>query len=76
MSDGNLRSRFTHNVSTSVVAEDELRVHLSTVDTPLLLVCAVHVTGDSSLLDRFADKVGIPRRCRRTPSSPTSCVTR
>jgi len=61
MSDGNLRSRFTHNVPTSVVAEDELRVHLSTVDTPLLLVCAVHVTGDSSLLDRFADKVGIPR---------------
>ena len=61
MPDGNLRSRFTHNVPTSVVAEAELREHLSAVDTPLLLVCAVQVTGDVSLLDQFADKVGSPR---------------
>src|SRR5580692_2248457 len=58
MSYGNLRSRFTHNVPLSVHTEAELRAHLPAVDTPLLLVCAVHVTGDSSLLDRFADKVG------------------
>ncbi|WP_208301292.1 NAD(P)/FAD-dependent oxidoreductase [Mycobacterium sp. DL440] len=45
----------------SVVAEAELRAHLPGVDTTLLLVCAVHVTGDRSLLDRFADKVGLPR---------------
>jgi 4-hydroxyacetophenone monooxygenase len=61
MSYGNLRSRFTHNVPLSVHTEAELRAHLPAVDTPLLLVCAVHVTGDSSLLDRFADKVGSPR---------------
>ena len=61
MPDGTLRSRFTHNVPTSVVTETELRTHLSGVDTPLLLVCAVHVTGDVSLLDQFADKVGSPR---------------
>ena len=61
MPDGNLRSRFTHNVPTSVIVEAELRAHLPAVDPPLLLLCAIHVTGDTSLLDRFADKVGSPR---------------
>jgi hypothetical protein len=61
MSTGNLRSRFTHNVPRSVVTEDELREHLPSVDTPLLLLSAVHATGDTTLLDRFADRVGTPR---------------
>src|ERR1700712_4901605 len=60
VSHGNLRSRFTHNVATSVVTETELREHLCAVDTPVLLVCAVAVAGDLSLLDQFADKGGSP----------------
>jgi 4-hydroxyacetophenone monooxygenase len=44
-----------------VVTEDELREHLPSVDTPLLLLSAVHATRDTTLLDRFADRVGPPR---------------
>ncbi|WP_166903555.1 hypothetical protein [Mycobacterium sp. DL440] len=76
MSDGNLRWRFTHNVPTSVVTEADLREHLPAVDTPLLLLCAVHMTGDRSLLDRFADKVGGPRSSVRGPvDAPVEPVT-
>jgi hypothetical protein len=51
MSEGSLRSRFTHNVAMSVVGEDELRKHLQAADCVYLLLSAVHVTRDASLLD-------------------------
>jgi len=76
LSNGKLRSRFTHNVPTSVVTEAELREHLSAVDAPLLLVCAVHATGNIALLDRFADKVGSPRSSIRGPvETPVDSAT-
>ena len=60
MSEGSLRPRFTHNVARSVVREDELRKHLEAADCAYLLLCAVHVTRDASLLDRYGRKVGSP----------------
>lgn len=55
---GSLRSRFTHHVGKSVVREDDLRTHLEAADTVSLLLSAVHVTRDASLLERYGDKVG------------------
>jgi cation diffusion facilitator CzcD-associated flavoprotein CzcO len=60
MSEESLRSRFTHNVAKSVVGEDELRKHLQAADCVYLLLSAVHVTRDASLLDRYAGQVGSP----------------
>ena len=75
MSEGSLRSRFTHNVAKSVVGEDELREHLRAADCVYLLLSAVHVTRDASLLDRYAGQVGSPAVFRvfsamRDPRSP------
>lgn len=61
MSQGNIRERFTHHVRKSVVDEGELRDHLVAASGPLLLLTAVHVTGDVSLLDRYADQVSVGR---------------
>ena len=58
MSDASARSRMTHHVQRAVLSEDELRHHLRAADPVLVLLCAVHVTGDLSLLDRYADQVG------------------
>ena len=58
MSEGNLRARFTHQVRKATVPAAELREHLQAAPSNLLLLSAVHVTGDTSLLDRYADKVG------------------
>jgi 4-hydroxyacetophenone monooxygenase len=60
MSQGRLRSRFTHHVQKSVVDEAELRAHLEAADTLYLLLSAVHVTRDPTLLDQYADKIGTP----------------
>ena len=58
MSEGNLRARFTHQVRKAVLSAAELQAHLQAAPSNQLLLSAVHVTGDSSLLDRYADKVG------------------
>jgi 4-hydroxyacetophenone monooxygenase len=60
MSQGRLRSRFTHHVQKSVLDEAELRAHLEAADTLYLLLSAVHVTRDPTLLDQYADKIGTP----------------
>lgn len=51
-------SRFTHNAGKSVLAEHDLRKHLAGADPVMLLLSAVHVTRDTSLLDTYGDKVG------------------
>jgi 4-hydroxyacetophenone monooxygenase len=58
MSEGSLRARFTHQVRKSTVPAAELREHLPAAPSNQLLLSAVHVTGDASLLDRYADRVG------------------
>ena len=58
MSDGNLRARFTHHVRKTALSAAELRKHLQVAPSNQLLLTAVHVTQDASLLDRYADKVG------------------
>lgn len=58
MPDGFLRAQFTHNVAASTVDDGELRRHLAAADSVALLLTAVHVTGDTSLLDRYGDQVG------------------
>jgi 4-hydroxyacetophenone monooxygenase len=58
MSEGSLRARFTHQVRKATVPAAELREHLRAAPSNQLLLSAVHVTGDASLLDRYADKVG------------------
>jgi 4-hydroxyacetophenone monooxygenase len=57
MSEGNLRARFTHHVRKAVRPAAELREHLQAAPSNQLLLSAVHVTRDTSLLDRYADKV-------------------
>ncbi|GGF42062.1 flavin-containing monooxygenase [Subtercola lobariae] len=57
MSEGNLRAQFTHHVKKSVVSADELRRHARAAQTNQLLLVAVHVTGDVSLLDRYAGRI-------------------
>jgi 4-hydroxyacetophenone monooxygenase len=58
MSEGSLRARFTHQVRKATVPAAELREHLRAAPSNQLLLSAVHVTGDASLLDRYADRVG------------------
>jgi len=53
-----VEARFTHSVRKSVVSAAELRQHVEAADTVSLLLCAVHVTGDTALLDRYGDTVG------------------
>jgi 4-hydroxyacetophenone monooxygenase len=57
MSEGDLRARFTHHVRKAVQSAAELREHLQAAPGNHLLLSAVHVTRDTSLLDRYADKV-------------------
>lgn len=59
MPDGSIRSRMTHRARQAVLPEDELRHHLRAAEPALLLLCAVHVTRDRSLLDRYGDQVGM-----------------
>ncbi|WP_157910455.1 NAD(P)/FAD-dependent oxidoreductase [Pseudofrankia sp. BMG5.36] len=40
-------------VAPSDIGPDDLRKHLSVADTARMLVCAVHLTGDLTLLDRY-----------------------
>ena len=58
LEDRNVRARMTHRVRKSVVSEAELRQHLQAADARQLLLCAVHITGDASLLDRYGDNLG------------------
>jgi 4-hydroxyacetophenone monooxygenase len=58
LQDGSVRSRMTHRVRRSVIGEADLRQHLQAADARQLLLCAIHVSGDVSLLDRYANKVG------------------
>jgi hypothetical protein len=60
MSQGSLRPRFTYNVAKSVVREEEVSKHLEAEDWAYLLLCAVHITRDASLLERYGRKVGSP----------------
>jgi 4-hydroxyacetophenone monooxygenase len=60
MSTADLRSQFTHNVKKSVVSADDLRTHAAAADTRQLLLVAVHVTADPTLLDRFEGRIGRP----------------
>lgn len=55
---GSIRDRFTHNVDTSVVAPQDLRRHAVVAETWQLLLSAIHVTGDTTLLDQFAHRLG------------------
>jgi 4-hydroxyacetophenone monooxygenase len=57
MSEGNLRARFTSNVGKVTVPAEELREHLQAAPSNQLLLAAVHVTRDTSLLDRYEDRV-------------------
>jgi len=59
MPEGSIRSRMTHQVPKVLLPEDDLRHHLRAAEPALLLLCAVHVTRDLSLLDRYADQVGM-----------------
>ncbi|MFI9382116.1 flavin-containing monooxygenase [Kutzneria sp. NPDC052558] len=69
MSDS-IRSRFTHNVEKSVVHGDVLRRRLDAAETVNLLLSAVHVTGDTTLLDRYGDRVGRLSMYGPGPESP------
>ena len=84
--EGNLRARFTNQVRKVTAPAEELREHLRAAPSNQLLLSAVHVTGDTSLLDRYADKVGgnsVMGRCwtrrtsgqtrRRRARSSSSC---
>jgi len=51
---------FTHRVSPVRLDPAELREHLRSADPALLLLSLAHVTGDTSLLDRYADKIEPP----------------
>ena len=58
MGQSHLRDKFTHRIPKSVVQADELREHLRDSPTVLLLLCAVHVTGDITLLDQYVHRIG------------------
>jgi 4-hydroxyacetophenone monooxygenase len=60
MSTADLRSQFTHNVKKSVVSRDEFLQHIAAAQTHQLLLVAVHVTADLTLLDRYESRVGGP----------------
>lgn len=70
MSQGNLRGHFTHHVRKSVRPEAELRTHLRAAASNQLLLAAVHVTRDPSLLDRYEDKVAGDSLIGTTLNSP------
>lgn len=55
---GLLRDRFTTAVTHAPLDPAEVRANLIGVRTPLLLLSAVHIAGDTSLLDRYQDRVG------------------
>ncbi|MDQ0241484.1 flavin-containing monooxygenase [Arthrobacter bambusae] len=55
---GRVRNLFRHRVDHVPLPADEVRAHLADVAAPMLLLCAVHVTGDSALLDKYAHRVG------------------
>lgn len=48
---------------------ERLRANLTEVDPALLLLCAVHVTGDVGLLDRFSDAIE-----RTVPTGPAATL--
>jgi 4-hydroxyacetophenone monooxygenase len=52
-----LRDTFTHIVNRHRVAADDLRMHLAEVDPSLLLASLVHITRDTSLLDRYGPEL-------------------
>jgi len=60
MAQWRVRDRFTNCVQPSVVEERELREHLERAEGLHLLLSAVHVTRDLSLLDRHAAKLSRP----------------
>jgi cation diffusion facilitator CzcD-associated flavoprotein CzcO len=52
-------------VKKSVVDRSELHAHIAEASTPRLLLVAVHVTGEPTLLDRYEHRVG----CAASPLS-------
>ncbi|MFD9663536.1 flavin-containing monooxygenase [Rhodococcus sp. NPDC059968] len=52
-----IADRFTTTVERRRLSEDDLRAHLATQDSGLLLLSLVHVTGDLELLDTFGPRV-------------------
>jgi 4-hydroxyacetophenone monooxygenase len=55
-----VRNQYTHNVPQTHVSAEEFRKHVVVAPTYQLLLSAVHVTGNPSLLDSFQDRVGGP----------------
>ena len=70
MSEGNLRARFTSNVGKVTAPAGELREHLQAAPSNQLLLAAVHVTRDTSLLDRYGDRVVGNSPIRAATDSP------
>jgi 4-hydroxyacetophenone monooxygenase len=58
MSENTVRSLFSHHVGESVVQPDTLRTHAAEASTAQLLLSAVHVTRDVTLLDRYESRLG------------------
>ncbi len=48
---------------------DQLRTNLATADPAILVLCAMHATGDTTLLDRFGGAV-----VRKVPSGPAAAL--
>jgi 4-hydroxyacetophenone monooxygenase len=57
VAEGNLRGRFTSNVGKVTAPAEELRQNLQAAPSNQLLLAAVHVTRDTSLLDLYEDQV-------------------
>lgn len=55
---GAVRHLFGHTVRHVALPESEVRAHIADVAPAMLLLCAVHVTGDPALLDKYGDRVG------------------
>lgn len=57
VAEGNLRGRFTSNVGKVTAPAEELRQNLQAAPSNQLLLAAVHLTRDTSLLDLYEDQV-------------------
>jgi len=52
-----VRGSFSNQIPQVVLDPSEIRANLAEADPALLLLSLVHVTGDVSLLERYADKI-------------------
>ncbi|WP_261566049.1 flavin-containing monooxygenase [Frankia gtarii] len=75
MSDHNLQSLFTHQVPQARLDPDELRANAGTADPALLLLSLAHVTGDASVLDRYAGRISAPQGTVKRAIIPTATVS-